>query len=241
LFGFIAEGLRCREERAMFTATQIADWIVRFRAEAGVPVDPMSLQKLLYYVQAFHLARHGEPLFANGFEAWKYGPVLPKIWQRYKDSPTPLLPQGVDETTQLPSGIEDELRDTVGFFSRMTPFELSETTHKEDPWIEARGGLNAHAPSTEPIPDDKIRVYYAGLLWDGEEALSRQEVLDDIPEPRVASFYRAGICVRGMKSHPLYHPLWAEGLCRPVPAGPELPDWLYEPIKRRNFMRARDL
>ncbi len=47
----------------MHTATQIADWIVRFRAEAAAPVDPMSLQKLLFYAKAFHLARHGEPLF----------------------------------------------------------------------------------------------------------------------------------------------------------------------------------
>jgi uncharacterized phage-associated protein len=225
----------------MFTATQIADWIVRFRLEVGAPVDPMSLQKLLYYAQAFHLARHGKPLFSNGFEAWKYGPVLPRVWHQYKDSPTPLLPQEDDATTQLPSEIEDELRDTVGFFSRMTPFGLSDATHNEDPWIEARSGYDAHQPSSVPIPDNKIREYYAGLLWDGEEALSRQEVLDDVPEPRVASFYRAGICVRGMKRHPLYHPGWAEGLCRPVPEEPELPQDLYAPIKRRDFVRASDL
>ena len=55
----------------MLTATQIADWIVRFRAEAAAPVDPMSLQKLLFYAQAFHLARHGEPLFLEKFKAWR--------------------------------------------------------------------------------------------------------------------------------------------------------------------------
>jgi uncharacterized phage-associated protein len=201
----------------------------------------MSLQKLMYYVQAFHLARYGEPLFANGFEAWKYGPVLPRIWHHYKDSPTPLLPQEGDAETRLPSKIEDELRGTVGFFSRMTPFGLSDATHNEEPWIEARSGYDAHQASSVPIPDNKIREYYAGLLWDGEEALSRQEVLDDIPEPRVTSFYRAGICVRGMKRHPLYHPGWAEGLCRPIPEELELPRDLYAPIKRRDFVRARDL
>jgi len=57
----------------MHSATQIADWIVRFRAEAAAPVDPMSLQKLLFYAQAFHLARHGDALFADKFKAWVDG------------------------------------------------------------------------------------------------------------------------------------------------------------------------
>jgi uncharacterized phage-associated protein len=226
----------------MLTATQIADWIVRFRAEAAAPVDPMSLQKLLFYLQAFHLARKGEPLFTNGFEAWRDGPVVPRVWRHYKEDSVPFIfPRKDDVMAQIDPAIEGHLRGTVSFFSRMTPFGLSDATHNEDPWIEARHGFDAHEPSAVPIPEDKIRVYYAGLLWDGEEALSRQELLGDIPEPRVASFYRAGICVRGMKRHPLYHPAWAEGLCRPVPEEPELPEDMYAPIKRRDFVRANDL
>jgi uncharacterized phage-associated protein len=226
----------------MLTAIQVADWIVRFRLDAGAPVDPMSLQKLLYYAQAFHLARQGEPLFTNGFEAWRDGPVLPRVWRHYKENAAPfILPRKGDLKTQIEPELEGELRDTVGFFSRMTPFWLSDATHNEVPWIEARSGFDAHEPSAVPIPDDKIRAYYAGLLWDGEEALSRQEVLDDLPEPRVASFYRAGICIRGMKRHPFYSPAWAEALARPVPAEPELPDSLFAPVRNRDFVRASDL
>ncbi len=233
----------------MFTATQIADWIVRFRSEAGAPVDPMSLQKLLYYVQAFHLARHGEPLFANGFEAWKYGPVLPRIWHKYRENSAPLpleeptLSPEDEMTAQISPEIEDELRDTVGFFSRMTPFGLSDATHKEDPWLNARRGLDPHEKSESPISQDEIRIYYAGLLWDGEDALSRQELLDEVQEPQVGSFYQAGICIRGMKNHPFYDTALAKILLRSVSESeePELPDDLYAPIKRRDFVRARDL
>jgi uncharacterized phage-associated protein len=226
----------------MLTPIQVADWIVRYRLEAGAPVDPMSLQKLLYYAQAFRLAQHGEPLFANGFQAWRDGPVLPQVWRHYRENSVPFIqPLKGDLKTAIDPELEGGLRDTVGFFSRMTPFWLSDATHNENPWIEARRSFDEHEASAVPIPEDRIREYYAGLLWDGEEALSRQEVLDDLPEPRAASFYRAGICVRGMKRHPFYSPAWAEALARPVPQEPEFPEDLLRPIGRRDFVRARDL
>src|SRR5262245_39888626 len=123
----------------------------------------------------------------------------------------------------------------------MCPFWLSDATHNEDPWIEARRGFDAHEPSAVPISDDTIRVYYAGLLCEGEEALSRLEVLDDLPEPRVGRFYRAGICLRGMKRHPFYSPAWAEALARPAREEEELPKSLFAPIKRRDFVSASEL
>lgn len=60
----------------MLTALHVADWMVRFRQDAGAPVDRMSVHKLLYYVQAFHPARaRRAALFEDGFDAWKSGPV----------------------------------------------------------------------------------------------------------------------------------------------------------------------
>jgi uncharacterized phage-associated protein len=38
-------------------------------------MDAMRLQKLLYYVQAWHLAVTDEPLFPEQIKAWKDGPV----------------------------------------------------------------------------------------------------------------------------------------------------------------------
>jgi uncharacterized phage-associated protein len=229
------------QESFMLTAIQVADWIVRFRAEAA-PVDPRSLQKLLFYAQAFHLARRGEPLFADPFEAWIFGPVVDDVWRKYRENAVPFVfPKAGDQVPSLDRALEDGLTDTVSFFSRWNSFVLSEATHNEDPWIDARRGFAPHERSSVPIPADRIRTYYAGLLWDGEEALSHQELLDDLPEPRIGSFYRAGICVRGMKRHPLYSPAWADALSRPVPLEPEFPEGLLEPLKRRSFVPARDL
>jgi hypothetical protein len=112
---------------------------------------------------------------------------------------------------------------------------------QEDPWLNARRGYTLHERSDVPIPVNEIRTYYAGLLWDGEAALSRHELLDDLPEPRVGSFYRAGVCIRGMKRHPFYSPAWAVALGAVIPPEPVLTKDMLAPIKRRDFVSARDL
>src|SRR5260370_316231 len=102
----------------MLTATQTADWIVRFRIEAAAPVDPMSLQKLLFYAQAFRLARHGEPLFAEEFQAWRDGPVVPAVWRHFRENSTPfILPKKGVAKPPVDGELEESIRDTVGFFS----------------------------------------------------------------------------------------------------------------------------
>lgn len=71
----------------MATALEIADWLVRYRAEdAGAPIDAMSLQKHLFYAQGFHLAIAHEPLFADEMRAWRNGPVVPAVYHRYRNA-----------------------------------------------------------------------------------------------------------------------------------------------------------
>jgi hypothetical protein len=46
----------------MRTAIDVADWIVCYRTNADSPVDAALLQKLLFFAQAFRLARSCEKL-----------------------------------------------------------------------------------------------------------------------------------------------------------------------------------
>jgi uncharacterized phage-associated protein len=65
-------------------AKDIAEWFVRYSAdELGAPVDPMSLEKLVYYAQAFHFVLKDEPLFPDELQAWKWGPVIPGVYKKY--------------------------------------------------------------------------------------------------------------------------------------------------------------
>ena len=222
-------------------ASDVAKLIVQYRADTGAPVDRLSLQKLIFYAQAFCLARNGEPLFQDRFKAWRLGPVIPGIWHDFpaNGGGNLIIPDENEPIPRLNEESEACILDAVQFFSRMSPFILSEATHKEDPWLEARGDLDWRDNSDTLISVDSIRTYYAELISDGEEAFSRHEALDIIPEPRIGYYYQGGICFRKMTNHPLYRMDWAEALHTPVPDDEEeFPRTLFQPITRREFVRV---
>lgn len=67
-----------------YPATLIAYAFVKKGIEDGAPVTQMKLQKMVYFAQGIHLAVHGVPLIDDIIQAWKYGPVIPSIYQAYK-------------------------------------------------------------------------------------------------------------------------------------------------------------
>jgi uncharacterized phage-associated protein len=86
------------------------------------------LQKLLYYVQGWHLAVTGEPAFSERIEAWGLGPVVEKVWRDHRyDRPMP-EPQEVD------AGVSATIAFVVERYALFTAEELVERTHQEGPW-----------------------------------------------------------------------------------------------------------
>jgi len=67
----------------MPTIFDIADHILA-QTPAPYGLTNRELQKLLYLAQGFHLAKFGEPLFQEDFQAWKHGPVNSGIFHKYK-------------------------------------------------------------------------------------------------------------------------------------------------------------
>ncbi len=45
----------------------------------------LKVQKLLYYIQGYHLAYFDEPVIEDDFEAWVHGPVSRRLFDRLKD------------------------------------------------------------------------------------------------------------------------------------------------------------
>jgi len=44
----------------------------------------LKLQKLLYYIQAWHLAIFGKSVIDDDFKAWVHGPVCVSVWHAVK-------------------------------------------------------------------------------------------------------------------------------------------------------------
>ena len=60
---------------------------------AGWNLSHLKLQKILYILQMFHLGKYGEPLFYANFEAWKFGPVEPNLYEKLKSTGSSSIPR----------------------------------------------------------------------------------------------------------------------------------------------------
>lgn len=122
-----------------YQVSDIASYFL-FKAEQGGQelLSNMKLQKLLYYAHGLNLALDKGPLFNETVEAWTYGPVVPRIYHKYKDFGSGGIPadEGFDpeiidvETKEF----LDEVYDFIGQFSAIRLMNIS---HSDQCWVDA--------------------------------------------------------------------------------------------------------
>lgn len=141
----------------MLRADDVASVIL---ARSGPWMDAMRLQKLLYYIQAWHLAVTDEPLFAEGIEAWKDGPVVRQVWRARRDRSTRRSADQNVDGIELDSFASDLIDLVLARYGSMSGEELSALTHLEQPWKEARDGVPDNAACQELISTTSMAKFY---------------------------------------------------------------------------------
>lgn len=63
-----------------YEAKEVAKFIVNYANSKGKFVNNTMVNIILYYLQGFSYIRYKEPLFQDDFEAWAYGPRIPKVY-----------------------------------------------------------------------------------------------------------------------------------------------------------------
>ena len=117
---------------------EIALYIVNTRKE----ITNLLLQKLLYYIKGLSTAIEGAVIIPDPCEAWRYGPVFPTVYEKYKRFAKGEISINLSEeyTSGLLSDkekhITDYVLDTFGIYNA---WFLKDLTHGEEPWKEARG------------------------------------------------------------------------------------------------------
>lgn len=136
--------------------------VVAYILDVQGPMTTMKLQKLVYYSQAWHLVWDGEPLFDSRIEAWMNGPVVRDLYREHRGNfRVASWPRG-DATT-----LRDNERETIDVvlanYGDLSPSALSELTHREAPWQEARVGLEPTDRSNREISLDAMQQFYDAL------------------------------------------------------------------------------
>jgi len=152
-----------------YPASLIAYAFVKKGIDEGNFVTQMKLQKLVYFAQGYHLARFGEPLLKENFEAWMYGPVVPDIYHdfklygsRYITNTKEFMPSFDDI---IPSRLDEKASEAINYtwevLKDYSAMSLSNWTHEvNSPWAKT---YDPDRKST-PIPNEEIKKYFTTLL-----------------------------------------------------------------------------
>lgn len=137
----------------MYSAIDIAKYIIARCNENGKTISNLKLQKILYFVQAEFLTVKDQPCFYEQIEAWDFGPVVPIVYHEYKvfgcaSIPDISLDQPIinQNDTDLLNGIIDECSD-------YSASELVEITHNQAPWKDAYRQYHNAIISNESIKE----------------------------------------------------------------------------------------
>jgi uncharacterized phage-associated protein len=135
------------------------------------PMDTWRLQKLVYYAQAWHLAKHRTPLFDAEIQAWAKGPVARALYERHQGAfGVYSWPSG--DSRRLGSRAHDVISWVIEQYGNLSGGELSRLSHAEAPWRLTRGGLPENAPSSAVIDHVLMRDYYARQLLTPDDAVA---------------------------------------------------------------------
>lgn len=146
-----------------YTAIEVADFFLAFANERGEQLTNLKLQKLVYYAQAWYLANYKKPLIRDSFEAWVHGPVNPDLYHAFKERGYLPIEKDVkmDEVRkEFDSSTLKFLNEVATVYMPFGAYHLEVMTHREDPWIKARGGVAADEKCNSVISLESMAQFY---------------------------------------------------------------------------------
>ncbi|MBR6861194.1 MAG: DUF4065 domain-containing protein [Acidaminococcaceae bacterium] len=144
----------------------VAAYITRkYKSVSHEVLDEMKLHKLLYFTQREAFAIIGRPAFDGIFEGWKYGPVCREVRIVYYNGDI------IADTHDISEEIKYIADNVIYEYGSMASWKLSDISHDDQSWKNARKGLAPDEMGTTPIKNEdiiedakKIRPY--DHVWD---------------------------------------------------------------------------
>lgn len=127
-------------------------------------MSAMKLQKLVYYSQAWSLVWDDKPLFYNSIEAWANGPVVRDLYEKHKGK----FQVSVGDINPFSANnLDEDQAETVdaiiSAYGNKSAQWLSDQTHSEKPWKDARLGLTDGDRGESEITHESMAEYYSSL------------------------------------------------------------------------------
>jgi len=138
-----------------YSSITIASYFIE---KSGGRKTPMQLNKLTYIAHGWYLAIKDSPLIVDEVQAWKYGPMIPvlyNVFKAYKNECVPYKP--IEETKYISPDDKVLLDKILDVYGKCEGTDLSALTHQDGtPWdtIWKKSG------EFSVIPDKLIKDHY---------------------------------------------------------------------------------
>lgn len=141
------------------TALQLAHYVLQYTSQRNIRITHLQLQKVLYYIQGYHLREFGKPLFADKIYAWPYGPVVKSVYTNYFIYGA--LPLRVKEAKELHVDEKQKalINRVVENKTKFRAAQLVAATHSEAPWKSLEESVKAG--QRPEITTESMKAYFA--------------------------------------------------------------------------------
>lgn len=126
-------------------------------------MSAMKLQKLVYYSQVWALVWTERELFSDNIEAWANGPVVRALYNQHRGCFRVTKGFFKGDIGRLSEDQRDVVDRVIKFYGSKDPQWLSNLTHLESPWKEAREGIPPGVSGHKVISKESIINYYTSL------------------------------------------------------------------------------
>ncbi len=158
------------ELQTPYSVLQIGKFFVEQASSEHKPITNKKLQKLVYYAQAWSMVLNEQKLFNDDIEAWVHGPAVRKLYSAYKKFGFDEISASANTSRKPRFDIKTEklLKEILSVYGKFDASYLEMLTHSEEPWLDARRGLDRVASSTNVIQLENMKRYYSKKLADSK-------------------------------------------------------------------------
>jgi uncharacterized phage-associated protein len=151
--------------------------LVNYILEKIGKMSHLKLQKLLYFIEGYHLAYFKKSLIDDDFEAWVHGPVSRSVYNKltcqsvhhsdisYTCHENETLPSQILSET-LTTGQLELIDEVLELYSNESGLALESITRKQAPWINARKNHHVADKCDEKITREDMLNYFKDFIFD---------------------------------------------------------------------------
>lgn len=154
-----------------YDVREIANFVLDFADQRGKGLSNIDINKIVYFLHGWYLAKHNEPLVSAKIEAWNYGPVFRELYSEFKNHGSDIISSRARRRSPITANLEyctpalsefdtNFLVPLIENYIRLSTFKLVELSHASGgPW-DLVYNYEADSNPGMRISDEQISAYF---------------------------------------------------------------------------------